>query len=148
MKLKRGLSVVCLGVMLSVLLAGCVGNKPVPLPEEMDEKTVVAAGEEVLELLLEEKYEEVAAMFREDIRTQPGKEITADIIKQLVEEKIIPEESGFFDKIIDSYAEGVEGASEPHGVAVVHTQYTRDKVGFGIAFDLEMNLIGLSIATM
>ncbi len=148
MKLKRGLSVVCLGVLLSVLLTGCVGNKPVPLPEEMDEKTVVAAGEEVLELLLAEKYEEVAAMFREDIRTQPGKEITGDVIKQLMEEQIIPEESGIFDKVIDSYADGVEGASEPHGVAVIHTQYTRDKVGFGIAFDLEMNLIGLSIATM
>lgn len=147
MKLKRVLSVVCIGVLMSVLLTGCVTNKPVPLPEEMDEKVVVAAGEEVLELLLAEKYEEVAAMFREDIRTQPGKEITGAVVKQLVEEQILPEESGFFEKVIDSYAEGIEGATEPHGVAVIHTQYTKDKVGFGIAFDLEMNMIGLSVAT-
>ena len=147
MKLKRVLNVVCLGVMLSVLLTGCVTNKPVPLPEEMDEKVVVAAGEEVLELLLAEKYEEVANLFREDIRTQPGKEITGDVVKELVEGQILVEESGIFEKKIDSYAEGVEGAAEPHGVAVIHTQYTKDKVGFGIAFDLEMNMIGLSIAT-
>lgn len=147
MKLKRVLSVVCLGVLMGVLLTGCVTNTAVPLPEEMDEKTVVAEGEKVLELLLAEQYEEVAAMFREDIRTQPGKEITADVVKELVDSQILPEESGIFDKVIDSYAEGVEGASEPHGVAVIHTQYTKDKVGFGIAFDLNMSLIGLSIAT-
>ena len=147
MKLKRVLGVVCLGVLLSVLLTGCVTNEPVPLPEGMDETVVVAAGEEVVNLLLAEKYEEVAAMFREDIRTQPGKEITGAVIKQLVEEQILPEESGIFDKMLHSYAEGVEGAAEPHGVAVIHTQYTKDKVGFGVAFDLEMNLIGLSIAT-
>lgn len=147
MKLKRGLCVVCIGVLLSVLLTGCVTNKPVPLPDGMEEETVVAAGEEVLELLLAEKYEEVAALFREDIRTQPGKEITGDIVKQLVEEQILPEESGVFSKVIDSYAEGVKDAAEPHGVAVIHTQYSKDKVGFGIAFDLEMNLIGLSVAT-
>ena len=147
MKLKRVLSVVCLGALLSALLTGCVTNKPVPLPEGMDEKTVVAAGEAVVELLLAEKYEEVAATFREDIRSQPGKEITADVVKELVEGQILPEESGIFDKIIDTYAEGVDGAAEPQGVAVIHAEYTKDKVGFGIAFDPDMNLIGLSIAT-
>ena len=148
MKLKRVLSVACLGVLISVLLTGCVTNKAVPLPEEMDEDVVVAAGQDVLQLLLDEKYDEVAAMFREDIRTQPGKEITGEVIEQLLYQQILPEESGVFMEILESYGEGVEGASEPHGVAVIHTQYSKDKVGFGIAFDLEMNLIGLSVATM
>ena len=147
MKLKRMLSVICLGALLSVLLTGCVTNKPVPLPEGMDAEAVETAGKAVVELLLDEKYEEVAAMFREDIRTQPGKEITADVVKQLVEGQVLPEESGIFDKFIDTYAEGVNGAAEPQGVAVIHAEYTKDKVGFGVAYDLEMNLIGLSIAT-
>ena len=108
---------------------------------------MVAAGEEVFDLLLAEKYEEVAALFREDVRTTPGKEITADVVRELVEGQILPEESGIFDKVIDSYAEGTKGATEPQGVAVIHTQYTKDKVGFGFAFDPDMNLIGLSIAT-
>ena len=146
MKLKRVLSVVCLGVLMSMLLTGCT-NKPVPLPDGMDEKTVEAAGEAVVELLLDEKYEEVAAMFREDIRTQPGKEITAAVVKELMEGQILPEESGVFVKYIDTYAEGANGATEPQGVAVIHAEYTKDKVGFGVAFDLNMNLIGLSIAT-
>ena len=146
MKLKRVLSVVCLGVLLCMLLAGCT-NKPAPLPDGMDEAAVEAAGEQVVQLLLDEKYEEVAAMFREDIRTQPGKEITADVVKELVDSQILPEESGIFVKYIDTYAEGVNGAAEPQGVAVVHAEYTKDKVGFGVAFDPDMNLIGLSIAT-
>ena len=146
MKLKRALRVVCLGVLLSMLLVGCT-NKPVPLPEGMDEAAVETAGEQVVQLLLDEKYEEVAAMFREDIRTQPGKEITGDVVKELVDSQILPEESGMFVKYIDTYAEGVNGATEPQGVAVIHAEYTKDKVGFGVAFDPEMNLIGLSIAT-
>lgn len=147
MKLKRVLSVVCLGVLLSVLLTGCMTNKPVPLPDGMDAEAVETAGNEVVELLLAEQYEEVAAMFREDIRTQPGKEITADVVKELVTGQILPEESGIFVKYIDTYAEGVNGAAEPQGVAVVHAEYTKDKVGFGVSFDPDMNLIGLSIAT-
>ena len=146
MKLKRALSVVCLGVLMSLLLVGCT-NKPVPLPDGMDAEAIENAGQEVVELLLDEKYEEVAAMFREDIRTQPGKEITGDVVKELVDSQILPEESGIFVKYIDTYAEGANGATEPQGVAVIHAEYTKDKVGFGVAFDPEMNLIGLSIAT-
>ena len=39
------------------------------------------------------------------------------------------------------------GEVEPHAVAEFHCEYSKKKVGFGIAFDLEMNLIGLSVVT-
>ena len=144
MKLKRWLAVVCLGLAVSVLLTGCTGK---PLPKEMDEKTVIAAGQEILDLLLAEEYETIAARLREDIRNQPGKEITADIVRQLVDEKLNPEEVGPFKEVSSTATEGVNDSGiEPHGVAIFHCKFKEEKVGFGFAFDLDMNLIGLSIA--
>ena len=144
MKLKRWLTVACLGLAVSVLLTGCTGK---PLPKEMDEKTVIAAGQEIFDFLLAGDYEAIVARLREDIRNQPGKEITPDIVRQLVDEKLNPEEVGAFKKISSTATEGVnESGTEPHGVAIFHCEFKEEKVGFGFAFDLEMNLIGLSLA--
>ena len=145
MNWKRWLSVACLGLALCALLTGCNGSTP--LPDGMDEQSVLAAGQEVFDLLLAEEYEEIANRLREDIRNQPGKEITADIVRQLVDEKMNPEEVGVFKEISTTAAEGVnEAGTEPHGVAIFHCEFQEEKVGFGFAFDLDMNLIGLSIA--
>ena len=102
---------------------------------------------EILDLLLAEEYEAIAARLREDIRNQPGKEITADIVRQLVDEKLNPEEVGPFKEVSSTATEGVNDSGiEPHGVAIFHCKFKEEKVGFGFAFDLDMNLIGLSIA--
>lgn len=145
MTIKRWLSLTCAVLGLCVLLTGCEAAKP--LPEGMDEQTVIAAGQEVMDLLLAGEYEQIVALLREDVRSQPGKEITPDIIRQLVDEHLDAEEVGAFEEVSDSVAEGVtEEGTEPHGVAVFHCEFEEEKVGFGFAFDLDMNLIGLSIA--
>jgi len=145
MKLKRLLSLGCAVLSLSLLLTGCTG--PAPLPEGMDEETVIAAGQEVLDELLAGEYELILARIREDIRNQEGKEITVDVIKQLADEYLVPDELGEFEEVSDSVAEGVSNPdAEPHGVAVFHCKYEEEKVAFGFAFDTDMNLIGLSIA--
>ncbi|MBE6972936.1 MAG: DUF3887 domain-containing protein [Ruminococcaceae bacterium] len=145
MKMKRVLSLGCLILAMSLLLTGCTG--PAPLPEGMDKETVIAEGQEVMDELLAGEYELVLARFREDIRSQKDKEITVDVIKQLVDEHIVPEELGKFVEVGNAQAEGVtEPEAEPHGVAVFHCKYEKEKVAFGFAFDVDMNLIGLSIA--
>lgn len=144
MKLKRWLTMACLGLAVVVLLTGCTAK---PLPKGMDEKAVIAAGQEVFDFLLAGEYEEVVNRLREDIRNQPGKEITPDIIRQLVDENLNPEEVGPFKEISSTATEGVnEEGTEPHGVAIFHCKFKEEKVGFGFAFDVDMNLIGLSIA--
>ena len=145
MKLRRWMALGCLVLGLCMLLAGCTSSTP--LPEGMDEETVIAAGQEVLDELLAGEYDKVQSRIREDIRNQQGKEITVDVIKQLVDEYIVPEELGEFEEVSSSAAEGVaDPESEPHGVAVFHCEYKKEKVAFGFAFDVDMNLIGLSIA--
>ena len=40
---------------------------------------------------------------------------------------------------------GVTDADEPHGIAVIRAKYDKKSVIFRIAFDTEMNLIGLDV---
>ena len=53
-----------------MLLAGCSAQEEEtePLPESMDQETVLAAGEEILNQLLDGEYEAVYGEFREDVR--------------------------------------------------------------------------------
>ena len=145
MKLNRWISLGCFALGLCMLLTGC--NTAKPLPEGMDEQAVIAAGQEVFDLLMDEKYEEIVALIREDIRNVEGKEITPEIIVQLVDEHLNAEEVGEFKEVSSTAAEGVtEDGVEPHGVAIFHCKFEEEKVGFGFAFDMDLNLIGLSIA--
>ena len=63
------------------LLAGCKGK---PLPEGMDKETVQTKAEEVLALLADGDYTQVAEQFRQDVREEYG--VTADTITQAMEQ--------------------------------------------------------------
>ena len=141
MKMKRVLCLGCLILAMSLLLTGCVGTEP--LPKGMDEETVIAAGQEVYDLVMAEQYETVAGMLREDIRMTPGKEIKAEHIKELVDQFLVPDEIGEFKKMSDTYTMG-NSDPEPHGIAVFEAKYSKKTVALCVAFDLEMNMIGLS----
>lgn len=140
MKLKKAAVIGCLGAVLALLLAGCAQE---PLPKQMDEETVIAAGQEVYDLIMEQEYETVAGMIREDIREQAGKEIRAEHIKELVDQFLVPEEIGEFEKMSDIYTIG-SSDPEQHGIAVFEAKYSKKTVAMCVAFDLEMNMIGLS----
>ena len=151
MKCKRLLGVVCACAMLAAVLTGCSPVGTEPIPKEMDEETLLAAGEEVVNLLLAGEYETVVGMLREDIRFAEGQEnaeeleIKPEHIKQLIAEHTDPEEVGTFVKIADTGTLG-ENDPEPIGIALFKCEYTNKEVAIGIAFDLEMNLTGISIA--
>jgi len=141
MKLKRVLTLGSLVLAMCLLLTGCIGTEP--LPKGMDEKTVLAEGQKVYDLVMEEQYEAVVQMIREDIRMAPGKEIKAEHIKELVDQFLVPEEIGEFKKISNTLTMG-NYDPEPHGIAVFEVKYTEKTVALCVAFDLEMNMIGLS----
>ncbi len=145
MKLKRMLGIVCAGALLLAVLSGCSLSGTQPIPKGMDEKALLAAGEEVVELLLDGEYETVVSMIREDIRLAEGKEIKPEHIKELIDTHTDPEEVGTFVKIDDTAAMG-ETKPEPLGIALFKCEYTEKEVAFGIAYDPEMNLTGISIA--
>ena len=134
-KRRTGLLLLILGVLTLFLLAGCEGK---PLPDGMDEETLLSAGQEVTDLLIEGDYQQVYDRFREDIRET----LTVDNVKNLMETGV--EGAGDFKKVKDTLATGsTEG--EEHGIAVIYCEYTKENVRFRVAFDPDMNLIGLEI---
>ena len=122
--------------LLLLLLSGCRGNK---LPDGMDEDSVSSAGLAVMSQLTKGEYETVYDALREDVREQTS----ADAIRTMME--TAAEGRGSFKKVKDSMVTGVTDADEPHAIAVIGAKYDKKSVVFRIAFDTEMNLIGLDV---
>ena len=125
-----------LAAVLLVILAGGRGNE---LPDGMDEDKVSSAGLAVMSQLTKGEYEEVYDALREDVREQTS----ADDIKKMMD--AATEGRGSFKKVKDSMVTGVTDAEEVHGIAVIRAKYDKKSVIFRIAFDPEMNLIGLDV---
>ena len=112
---KREYLIASLAMLLLLVLSGCKGNK---LPDGMDEDKVSSAGLAVMSQLTKGEYEEVYDALREDVREQTS----ADAIEEMM-----------------------DTATEPHAIAVIGAKYDKKSVVFRIAFDTEMNLIGLDV---
>lgn len=134
--MRKKLIALSLAAVLCLLcLAGCEGK---PLPDGMDEETLLSSGQEVVDLLIGGEYQQVHDRFRSDI--QDG--LTVDNVKNLMETET--KDAGTFEKVKDTLATGsTEG--EPHGIAVIYCEYTEKNVRFRVAFDPDMALIGLEI---
>ena len=134
-KRRTGLLLMLVGVLALFLLTGCKGK---PLPDGMDEEILLSAGQEVVDLLMEADYQQVYDRFREDIREN----LTVDNVKNLMESET--KGAGDFKKVKDTLATGsTEG--EDHGIAVIYCEYSKENVRFRVAFDPDLNLIGLEI---
>lgn len=133
---KRGYLIASLAILLLLVLSGCKGNK---LPDGMDEDKVSSAGLAVMSQLTKGEYEEVYDALREDVREQTS----ADDIKKMMD--AATEGRGSFKKVKDSMVTGVTNTEEVHGIAVIRAKYDKKSVIFRIAFDPEMNLIGLDV---
>ena len=123
---------------LTVMLAGCSSQEEAePLPQGMDTETVLTAGEAVLDQLLEGDYEAVYESFREDIRA----DLTAQSVQDLVEP--VFQEAGDYQELKSAQVTGsTEG--EEHGIAQLLCTFSQEKVSIRVAFDPDMELIGLS----
>ncbi len=122
-----------------MLLAGCSAQEEEtePLPESMDQETVLAAGEEILNQLLDGEYEAVYGEFREDIRAN----LTVESVQELIESET--QEAGTYEGIEKADTIGsTEG--EEHGIARFLCNFSEEDVAINLAFDPDMELIGLS----
>lgn len=125
-----------LALLLALALSGCKGNK---LPDGMDEDEVARAGLAVMSQLTKGEYEAVYDAMREDVRAQTSAEAIETMMERATEGR------GHFKKVKDSMVTGVTDAEEEHGIAVIRAKYDKKSVIFRIAFDPEMNLIGLDV---
>ena len=121
-----------------MLLVGCSAQEETePLPASMDQETVLAAGEEILNQLLDGEYEAVYGEFREDIRAN----LTVESVQELIESET--QEAGTYEGIEKADTIGsTEG--EEHGIARFLCNFSEEDVAINLAFDPDMELIGLS----
>lgn len=118
----------------AAMLVGCTGKK---LPDGMDADEVTRAGIQVMKQLIDGEYDAVYDLLREDVRAQTS---AMDIEAMMAEAE---NERGSYEKVTDSMATGVTNTDEPHAIAVIRAKYEKKSVYFRIAFDTDMNLIGL-----
>lgn len=123
-----------LPLLLCLLLCGCT---PKALPEGMEEDAVIAAGQELAELLVDGSYEEAAGLFREDI------DVSADTLQSLMED--VTGDLGSYQGRRDAMATGRTVDGVEYGEAVILCEYRKDDVLFRVCFDTDMVLVGLEI---
>jgi len=131
-RLKR----IPLAVLALLLLAGCGGK---PLPAGMEEAALLEAGRDVVLLLVGGDYEEVHALLRADV----AEGVTAADLQGLALRQL--DGAGVYRQIESSMTTGQSSDGEDYGVAVLYCSFTEDTVLFRLAFDPDMELIGLEI---
>lgn len=132
---RRAASLAAL-VMALLLLAGCQGN---PLPDGMDEAALLEAGRDVVLLLVSGDYEAVRAALRPDV----AETVAVEDIQSLVLQQT--DGAGVYKQIDSSMVTGQSSDGEDYGVGVYYCQYAKKKVLFRIAFDADMQLIGMEV---
>lgn len=123
-------------VIALLLLAGCQGN---PLPDGMDEAALLEAGRDVVLLLVSGDYESVRAALRPDV----AETVAVEDIQRLVLQQT--DGAGVYKQIDSSMVTGQSSDGEDYGVGVYYCQYAKKKVLFRIAFDADMQLIGMEV---
>ena len=127
-----------LGILL--LLSGCKvsGN---PLPEGMEEETVLSQGREVVSLLNAGEWQEVYDRLREDAKETSSPE---DIQSYM---------EGFLDKArayvkeTDAMATGqtLKDTGEEYGTAVLYCKHEKKNLMYRVAYSAGMELMGIQI---
>ena len=138
--MKKRILTLCAALCATLRLCSC-GVKGNPLPEGMDEASVLAAGEEIVTQLNEEQWQAVYDRLREDVKASTTPEAIQSHIESVLEEV------GPFESTKDTMTTGqtVKETGEKYGTAVFYCQHEKDQAMYRIAFSTDMELIGLQI---
>lgn len=134
----KKLSLLLVLVLCLALAAGCQGK---PLPDGMEEASLIDAGEEVIALLTAGDFQAVYDRFREDV----GEHLTVQAVEALYLTGV--DDAGAYVKQASTLATGQtnEESGEFYGIAVLLCEHQKDDVMYRAAFDTDLTLIGLSI---
>lgn len=129
-----------LALALLLALSGCKvsGN---PLPEGMEEETVLSEGREVVSLLNSEGYQEVYDLLREDAQAASSPEA----IQSYMEERL--DKAGAYQREDEAMATGqtLKDTGEAYGTAVLYCKHEKKSVIYRIAYSTGMELMGIQV---
>ena len=122
------------------LLAGCQVSG-YPLPEGMEEETVLERGREVVALLNSGDYQEVYDLLREDARETSSPEA----IQSYMEERL--DKAGAYKSEDEAMATGqkIKDTGEEYGTAVLYCKHEKKSMIYRIAYSADMELMGIEI---
>ena len=135
-KKKIGLPLAALALLLLCTACAVKGN---PLPKGMEEDAVLSAGLGVMDQLIRGEYDEVYEELRSDVRDATTASALEDVMDTATDGLGEPKE------VTDTMVTGVTDTDEPHAIAVIQRKYEKKSVYFRIAFDPDMQLIGMEI---
>jgi len=135
---KRFILLAALAALL--LLPGCKvsGN---PLPEGMEEETVLSEGREIVALINAGDLQEVYDRLREDAREGASLEkFQAAVAENL-------DKAGAYEKEKDALATGqkLKATGEEYGTAVLYCKHEKKSVMYRIAYSTDMELMGIEV---
>ena len=127
-----------------LMLTGCTpGGTPegTPLPEGMNEETVIAEGRKIVKMLVDEQYFEIVDLMRPDVAAgvAPGN------IKELMENVVKKAGTNVTEDSAMATGQENKDAGEPLGEAVIFGKHEKKQVRYRIVFDTQMNLVGLQV---
>ena len=142
MRLKKWAIVLCAALLVG-LLSACASTEPIP--KDMDEQALLAAGQQVFDLLIQDQFEQVHGLLREDIVQRL--EVTPEKIQKQMD--VDEQEYGKLKKVKETWTAGVpadeEAQIEEHVITWFECEYRDQRLVYGFSFDLDLNLIGMSV---
>ena len=130
----------CSLLLLTVLLAGCQvkGN---PLPQGMEEETVLTQGREIVTLLNQGELQEVYD------RLRPASQEGASLEKFQAAMTENLDKAGAYGEEKEAMATGqtLKSTGEEYGTAVLLCRHEKKNVLYRVAFSREMELMGIEV---
>ena len=122
------------------LLAGCKvsGN---PLPEGMEEETVLEQGREVVAMLNGGEWQEVYSLLRADAQETSSPES----IQSYMEERL--DKAGAYKLETEAMATGqkIKDTGEEYGTAVFYCKHEKKNLMYRVAYSTDMELMGIQV---
>lgn len=140
--MKKRLLALCMAACTAFLLCSCGPVEGNPLPDGMDETTVLEAGEQIVTELNAGDWQAVYDQLRDDAKTATG---SPDAIRDHM--NAVLKKVGAFKSIEEAMATGqkLKDTGEEYATAVFYCEHEKNQAMYRIAFSTELELIGLQV---
>ena len=124
----------------ALLLSGCKVSGS-PLPEGMEEETVLEQGREVVAMLNGGEWQEVYSLLRADAQETSSPES----IQSYMEERL--DKAGAYKLETEAMATGqkIKDTGEEYGTAVFYCKHEKKNLMYRVAYSTDMELMGIQV---